>query len=84
MEGPIGQRDGDNSGSSDRSREEDSEKSLGSVLDKAIYRMIDRANNWWHMLDNNMKRLGYKHSEADQSMRSREEWREDSGKHLHR
>ena len=37
--------------------DEDSKKSLVSLLDKVIYETMDEANK---MLDNNMKRLGYK------------------------
>lgn len=51
--------------------EADDEKSLVSLLDKAIYGTMDGANNWWHALDEDMKRLGYKRSDADQSVRSR-------------
>lgn len=51
--------------------EADDEKSLVSLLDKAIYGTMDGANNWWRALDDDMKRLGYKRSDADQSVRSR-------------
>ena len=37
---------------------------------------MDRANNWWHMLDQDMKRLGYKRSNTDQLVRSRDRNRE--------
>ncbi|KAG5734041.1 Copia protein, partial [Termitomyces sp. T112] len=52
---------------------EDNEKELVSLLDKALYGMMDAANNWWGTLDVDMTRLGYKRSEADQSVRSREQ-----------
>lgn len=51
---------------------EDNGKTLVSLLDKAIYGTMDGANNWWRILDEEMKRLGYKRLEADQSVRSRE------------
>ncbi|KAG6863818.1 hypothetical protein C0993_010249, partial [Termitomyces sp. T159_Od127] len=33
---------------------------------------MDGANNWWHTLDEDMRQLSYKKSDADQSVRSRD------------
>lgn len=60
------------SSSSDEAGARDDEKSLVSLLDKALYRTMDGANNWWCTLDKDMKKFGYKRSEADQSVRSRQ------------
>lgn len=42
-----------------------------ALVDTAIYGSMSGAYDWWKVLDKEMKRLGYKRSRADQSVRSR-------------
>ncbi|KAG5335776.1 hypothetical protein C0989_000380, partial [Termitomyces sp. Mn162] len=51
---------------------EDSESSLVLLVDKALYGTMDMAKNWWCALDEDMARLGYRQSKADQSVRTRD------------
>ena len=62
---------GSGSGGDGGSGIDDNKKSLVSLVDKALYGIIDAVKNWWCTLDDNMRRLGYKQLEADQSMRVR-------------